>query len=316
VGHRLVISSGLAIALVVIAAMTASASQLIESTLETTLLPGPVEFNVLLPEGYDAVEEPLPLLLFLHGGGGDRTFLTRMRSTLDGMWKAGTLPPMVIVTPSATRSLYMNYKDGSQKWEACLTGPFLEHVRAHYKVTRGRRGTLLFGISMGGLGALRFGFKYPDQFGGVAALEPGIDPALQWKDVLPQHRFYRSQVLMGTIFGTPFDAAYWEQNNPASIAVANAEQIRASGLQIYLDVGNEDSFHLHEGTEFLHRILWDHKILHEYHLVRGADHLGHTLRGRSMEGLAFLARVVHPPPPDPAVETLRKQLAPLKMHVE
>ena len=83
--HRLVISSGLAIALVVIAAMTASASQLIESTLETTLLPGPVEFNMLLPEGYDAVEEPLPLLLFLHGGGGDRTFLTRMRSTLDGM---------------------------------------------------------------------------------------------------------------------------------------------------------------------------------------------------------------------------------------
>ena len=49
-GHRLVISSGLAIALVVIAAMTASASQLIESTLETTLLPGPVEFNVLPPD--------------------------------------------------------------------------------------------------------------------------------------------------------------------------------------------------------------------------------------------------------------------------
>ena len=294
------------------ASHTAHASQLVEAKLETRFLPGPVEYNVLLPDGYETEKGPLPLLLFLHGGGGDRTFLTRMRSAIDEMWKTGTLPKMVVVTPSAGRSFYMDYKDGSQKWESFIIGPFLEHLRATYKVTRDRRGTLLFGISMGGLGALRLGFKYPEKFQGLAALEPGTDPALKWSDVKPRNRFYRNDDLLETIFGKPFDAAYWEANNPAAIAVANADKIRKSGLEIYLDVGDEDSFNLHESAEFMHRLLWDYKILHEYHLIRGADHVGRTLRPRSMDALAFLARMLNPPPPDPEVENLKRTLAPMK----
>ena len=290
----------------------AQASQLVESKIETKLVPGPVEYNVLLPDGYESTKGPLPLLLFLHGGGGDRNFLLRLRPEIDDLWKAGTLPPMVIVTPSASRSFYMDYKDGSEKWESFIIGPFLEHLRQTYKVTRDRKGTLLFGISMGGLGGLRLAFKYPDKFEAVAALEPGIDPALKWSDVKPRNRFYRSDDLMQTIFGKPLDAGYWEANNPASIAVARADRIKASGLSIYIDVGDEDAFNIHEGTEFLHRILWDKQIQHEYHLVHGADHVGRTIRPRTNEALEFLARVLNPPPPDPEAEATRKQLEPLK----
>jgi S-formylglutathione hydrolase len=291
---------------------SAKASQLVESRFDTKLVPGPVDYNVLLPDGYDSTKGPLPLLLFLHGGGGDRNFLTRLRAAIDDMWKAGTLPKMVVVTPSAARSFYMDYKDGSQKWESFIVGPFLEHLRQTYKVTRERKGTLLFGISMGGLGGLRLGFKYPDKFEAVAALEPGIDPALKWKDVKPRNRFYRSDELMQTIFGKPFDEGYWEANNPASICVANSEKIRASGLGIYIDVGDEDAFNINEGTEFIHRIMWDFKIPHEYHLVRGADHVGRTIRPRTTEALGFLARVLNPPAADPEADALRKQLEPLK----
>jgi S-formylglutathione hydrolase len=296
--------------------ISAEASQMVESRIETRLVPGPVEFNVLLPDGYDSIKEPLPLLLFLHGGGGDRRFLTRLRPAIDELWKAGTLPPMVIVTPSAARSFYMDYKDGSQKWESFIIGPFIEHLRQTYKVTRERKGTLLFGISMGGLGALRLAFKYPDKFQAVAALEPGIDPALKWSEVKPRNRFYRSDQLMESIFGKPFDAAYWEANNPASLAVARASNIKAAGLSIYIDAGDEDAFNIHEGTEFLHRILWDKGIRHEYHLVRGADHVGRTIRPRTSEALGFLARVLNPPPPDPEAEALRKQLEPLRRAAE
>jgi len=291
---------------------SAQASQLVESRFDTKLVPGPVEYNVLLPDGYDSEKGPLPLLLFLHGGGGDRTFLARLRAAIDDMWKAGTLPKMVVVTPSAARSFYMDYKDGSQKWESFIVGPFLEHLRQTYKVTRERKGTLLFGISMGGLGGLRLGFKYPDKFEAVAVLEPGIDPALKWKDVKPRNRFYRSDELMQTIFGKPFDEAYWEANNPASICVANSDRIRASGLGIYIDVGDEDAFNINEGTEFIHRTMWDFKIPHEYHLVRGADHVGRTIRPRTTEALGFLARVLNPPPADPEADALRRQLEPLK----
>jgi S-formylglutathione hydrolase len=304
------------IAVILIVAGTANASQLVESKLETKLLPTPVEFNVLLPDGYDTAKEPLPLLFFLHGGGGDRSFLTRMRGIVDDMWKEGTLPKLVVVTPSAGRSFYMDFKDGSQKWESFIVGPFLDHIRQTYKVTRERKGTLLFGISMGGLGGLRLAFKYPDRFEAVAALEPGIDPALKWKDVKPRNRFWRGEPLMEAIFGKPFDEAYWEANNPASICVANADKIRASGLGIYIDVGDLDSFNLHEATEFMHRIMWDNKIPHEYHLVRGADHVGRTIRPRATEALEFLTRVLKPPPADPEAEALRKQLEPMKRAAE
>lgn len=298
------------------APLIANASQLIEGKVETRLVSSPVEYNALIPDGYDTIKEPLPLLLFLHGGGGDRGFLTRLRPAIDDMWKAGTLPKMVIVTPSASRSFYMDYKDGSQKWESFIIGPFLEHLRQTYKVTRERKGTLLFGISMGGLGALRMGFKYPYKFEALAALEPGIDPELKWKDVKPRNRFYRSDELFQTLFGRPFDEAYWEANNPASICVANAARIRGSGLEIYIDVGDQDAFNINEGTEFMHRILWEYKIAHEYHLVRGADHVGRTIRPRTEEALRFLARVLNPPPVDPEAETLRRQLEPLKRAAE
>ena len=114
-------------------ARSVSAGQIVDAKVETKLAPSPVEYAVLLPDGYETAKEPLPLLLFLHGGGGDKSFLARMRSVFDELWKEGTLPPMVVVTPSAARSFYMDYKDGSQKWETFIVTEFLDHLRANTK---------------------------------------------------------------------------------------------------------------------------------------------------------------------------------------
>jgi S-formylglutathione hydrolase len=283
-------------------------TQLIEAKVASDLAPGPVEYAVLLPAGYEESGETYPLLFFLHGGGGDRSFLTTMRPVIESVWAGGTLPPAVVVTPSVSRSLYMDYRDGSQKWEQFLLAEFIPHMRQSYRVRTDRQGTLLLGISMGGMGGLRLAFKHPDVFGGMAALEPGIEPSLAFKDIQLRDRFWRSDELFEEIYGRPVDGAYWQANNPANIVLAGADRIRSLGLNIYLDCGDEDSFHLNEGTEFLHRILYDQKIPHEYHLVRGADHLGRTLGPRTREGLSFLGRVLNPPPPDPIVEGLRRQI--------
>lgn len=271
---------------------------------------------MLLPDGYETNTETFPLLLLLHGGGGDRRYLTSMRPLIEELWKSGSIPKMVVVTPSVTRSFYMDFRDGSQKWETFIVTEFLAHLRTRYRVINDRRGTMLCGISMGGMGALRLGFKYPEKFGALAALEPGIDPALKWKEVQPRNRFWRSQELMESLFGKPLDEAYWEANNPASIAVAKASSLRSSGLGVYIEAGDDDAFFLHEATEYLHRVLWDQKIPHEYHLVRGADHVGGTVRPRTQEALGFLSRMFNPPPPDPQAEALRKQLEPLKKAAE
>jgi S-formylglutathione hydrolase len=108
-----------------------------------------------------------------------------------------------------------------------------------------------------------------------------------------RNRFHYSDEFLERVFGKPF-AGNWEANNPASIVKSNADAIRQSRLQIYIECGDEDYLNLDEGTEFLHRSLWDLRIPHEYHSVRGADHLGRTIDQRSREGLIFLDRALHP----------------------
>lgn len=285
-------------ALVAGIALSARASEIRLASVESELVPSPVAYAVLLPPGYDAAAAAsLPLILNLHGGGGSRDNLVRQQALWDGLWTAEQLPAFVMVMPSVTaRGFYMNFKDGSERWEDFIVGPFLEHLRATYKVSPDPKRTFLTGASMGGMGSLRMAFRHPDRFGAVAALEPGIEPVLRYQDMRPKHRFWRSDRLMEQAYGAPVDPRYWAANNPASMVMADAERIRESGLQIYLEAGDEDQFWLYEGAEFLHRILWDQRIRHEYHLVRGADHVGTSLAERFTEAVGFLIRSYAPWP--------------------
>ncbi len=164
----------------------AQSARLIGASLDSDLVPGPVEYYALLPPGYDDLDEPIPLVLHLHGGGGSRDQLQGQEPRFTAMWEAGTLPPMVIVMPSVTpRCFYMDYQDGSEKWESFLIGPFLTHLRETLKVRTDRQGTVVTGASMGGMGSLRLAFKHPGVFGAVAALEPAIAPIDDWNDMRP-----------------------------------------------------------------------------------------------------------------------------------
>jgi len=267
--------------------------------LATKLVPSPAKYTVLLPAGYDPAKGPYPLVLLLHGGGGDNGFLAQMRPTFEAAWAAGELPPAVIVTPDVHRSLYMDYRDGSQKWETFIVSELIPDIRKRYRVSSDRRQTVVTGISMGGLGSLRLGFDHPEIFGGLASLEAGVEPALRFEDVKMRNRFQRDDAFFKSIFGDPVDRVFWKKANPANMAIDNRAKILATGLQIYVDADDLDMFHLDEGNEFLHRVLWDHNIPHEYRLVHGADHLGKSLPPRLRDGLRFLtAHVLAPPPPD------------------
>ncbi len=274
--------------------MSATGSELILAKVDADIVPGPVEYAVLVPDGYAKLRD-LPLVLNLHGGGGSRANLKGMQPMLDRLWQNGDIPPAVVVMPSvAERGFYMNFKDGSERWEDFIVGPFLTHLRQTYPVSSDPKRTFLTGASMGGMGSLRMAFRYPDRFGAVAALEPGIEPILRYEDMRTKHRFWRSDKLMEQAYGSPVDPEYWAANNPATMVMNNTAAIRKSGLQIYLEAGDEDQFWLYEGAEFLHQILWQQKIQHEYHLVRGADHVGPSLGQRSQEALRFLFRSYQP----------------------
>jgi S-formylglutathione hydrolase len=301
------------ILLTALAVGPAPAAELVLAEMKSDLVPNPVPYAVLLPDGYKDSAQPLPLLIVLHGGGGSRDMLASVKPMFEELWQSGRLAKMIVTAPSTTsRGFYMDRKDGTEKWESFIIGPYRELMEKTYHASANPKEHFLTGISMGGLGTLRIGFKHPEMFGGIAALEAGIEPILHWKDMQPRHRFYREEDLFEAAFGKPVDADYWEANNPASIAQKDPRRLIRSGLQIYIDAAGHDMFFLYEGNEFLHRLLYDNGMEHEYHLVEGADHVGRTIRPRMMEAVLFLNRALNPAPPDPAVINARKMLAPLK----
>jgi S-formylglutathione hydrolase len=288
--------AGLIALMLLTASQTAHAldGQIVRLKVDSKNVPGPVDVAVYLPAGYDAKRaDAYPLIIQLHGGGGSSANMTAMAETLEAGIKAGLVPASVSVMPSAGRSFYMNYRDGSQKWESFVVEDLLGWMRAGYNVPKGREGTLITGISMGGMGSLRIAFKHPDKFQAVASMEPGIEPALAFKDVKLRDRFWRDDALLELIYGKPVDEAYWAANNPATIASTNPESL--VGLGIYLEAGDQDMFFLHHGTEFLHRVLFDNGLSHEYRLVKGAEHVGPSIAPRFLDALGFFGRVLSPP---------------------
>src|SRR5215469_2033077 len=101
--------------------------RLIETSMTSTNVPAPVPITYYLPKNYDANRaERYPLLIQLHGGGGSNKDMENfpalsvgggMGGLLDQAIEDGLVAPMVSVMPSAGRAFYMNFKDGSQKWE-------------------------------------------------------------------------------------------------------------------------------------------------------------------------------------------------------
>lgn len=284
-------------------------------TLGSGRLPGEVSVSLYRPAPADAApDEELPLVLFLHGGNGSDLDLLRFVPAIDAAIAEGRLPRMALATPSAGRSLYMDFRDGSQRWESFILSELLPYLRRELPVSRARRRTFIAGLSMGGLGSLRIAFKHPDVFGAVAALEPALEPALSWSDVGPGVKFWRPDAAIQPMFGNPVDLDYWAANNPATIA--RRDPARLFDLPIYLEVGDQDMLHLAQGVEFLHRILFDAGVGHEYRLVRGADHVGPSLLPRLIDALGFLGRQIEPPAwTDESVLKARTAFADLKQAV-
>ena len=254
--------------------------------------PGSVPYAVLVPPGYDDGRE-YPLCLFLHGGGGSRDNLAAMKPLFDSWWTAGILPAMVIASASTgALSYYLDHPDGSELWETLIARDFPAHLRDRYSAGQGRASTLIAGISMGGYGALKIAFARPDQFAAVAAIQPLLEPGYRDAEIGARNRLHHGVGGPRDLLGENRDAALFESNNPANRARANALAIKASGLAIYLEVGDEDFLNAHDGTEFLHRVLWDLDIAHEYRLIRGADHGGPTLVPRIRDAFAWLGSVI------------------------
>ncbi len=251
-------------------------------SLKSKILGKQVPFCTLLPPSYDTDKDRhYPILYFLHGLGDNEQSFVRSGgwNLTEDLWEKHQLSEFLIVTPAGEASFYINSHDRHSRYEDFLLREFIPFIEHRYRITGNRANRGIGGISMGGYGALRLAFLHPELFGSVSAQSAALIEKLPDFKPSDAQRSPRMQ-LLGGVFGSPPDRAFWDRNNPLNIA----RTANLANLRIYFDCGSEDDFGFEAGTAALDKILTARHIPHEFHIYPGrhdwtyfADHLAAVL---------------------------------------
>lgn len=232
--------------------------------MKSKYVPGRIGFCAMLPPSYDAKPgKRFPVLYFLHGLGGDQSFLASSgaSSAIEDAWEQKRLGEFVIITPQGENSFYINSRDGHVLYENFFIREFVPQMEKRFRVAGVRSARAIGGVSMGGYGALRFAFKYPQMFSSVAVHMPAL------MEQLPGGSASSGLgVFLGTAFGSPLNERFWKENTPFVFARLS----RLQGLKIYFDCGDHDTFGFDAGTRQLDHLLTEHRVAHEAHVYPGA----------------------------------------------
>ena len=234
-------------------------------------------YLVYLPPDYEtSASRRYPVLYWLHGGGGSQREGGWMVGKIDEQIRAGKLPPFIVILVQGLPDVrYINSKDGTRPVEDVIVKNLIPHVDATYRTVSSRKGRAIEGMSMGGFGALRLGFQYPDLFGAVSALAPSIR---EMKD---------EPAVVTEPFGN--DPAYFDAVGPWTTVKERAAAIRGR-TAIRLLVGDQDT--LLPFVEQYSQLLNNLKIEHRFAIAPGAHHMYDEIIQRCpFDALAFWASV-------------------------
>ena len=243
------------------------------SVLKSQVLARPVRYCAFLPASYDQDKtRHYPVLYYLHGLGDNEQSLLNSGGwdIISDLRSKGKIGDFIILAPSAGHSFYINSKNGKVRYDDFFVKEFMPQMEKKYRVegTRATRG--ITGVSMGGYGALRFAFKYPEQFAAVSAQMPALISELP-KNVASSDPGSPG-ALLGDIFGSPFDPAYFDRNNVFYFARTDpAASLKR--MKIYFDVGNNDDYGFEQGAQALDKLLTSRGIPHEFHIYPGGHNV-------------------------------------------
>ena len=236
-------------------------------SLPSKILSRAVPYCVLLPPSYDTEKtRRYPILYLLHGLGDNDQFLIHSggMNLIEDLWEQHTIGEFLVVTPAAGASFYINSRDGKRRYEDFFLQEFMPGVEKRYRAQPGRGSRGIAGISMGGYGALHIAFRHPQLFAAVGAHSAALIEKLP--NISAQNSRQISQLrVLGDAFGSPFDPAFWNQNDPVTIA----RTASLPGLKIYFDCGTEDDYGFETGASALDKLLTSRHIPHEFHLYPG-----------------------------------------------
>ncbi|MFN5285367.1 MAG: alpha/beta hydrolase-fold protein [Planctomyces sp.] len=205
-------------------------------------------------------------MYWLHGSGGGLTGIGQVARSFDAAIESGRTPPcLVVFVNGLVEGMYVDWKDGSIPLETIIVRELLPHVDATYRTLAVREGRALDGYSMGGYGAARLGFSYPELFRGVSIMGGG---PLQAELVqAPRAGRRRAEEVLQRVYGG--DQEYFRSVSPRRIAERHAEKLQ-SDLVIRQVCGDRDeTFQVNlEFHEHLERL----GIPHSWRVLAGVDH--------------------------------------------
>ena len=248
------------------------------AVIKSQILARPVRYCAFLPASFDQGKtRRYPVLYFLHGLGDNEQSLLNSGGwdLVSELRSQGKVGDFIILAPSAGHTFYVNSEDGKVRYEDFFMKEFVPQMEKKYRAegTRPTRG--ITGVSMGGYGALRLGFKYPDQFAAVSAQMPALISDLP--ENLGANAPGSPGSLLGDVFGSPFSRDYFTRNNVFYFARTDtvASLKRTS---IYFNVGNNDDYGFEQGAQQLDRILKERGIPHQFHVYPGRHSVEFVVR--------------------------------------
>ncbi len=211
--------------------------------------------------------ETLPLVLFLHGGGDDERCLDQagIPELLDQEITAGRVPRAVILVPHGDNGFWMNWADGSRRYEDWVLQELMPAVARELGTAPCPDGCHVAGISMGGNGALRFALDHPEMFASVEIISGPILDAAGMKAFV-KNGLFRWVAPLDRIFGTATDPESLRRDDPFQRWQSGADLGR---LRLYFARGTEDRKEIIASNEAFRAHVEEHGIPHRYVIFPG-----------------------------------------------
>lgn len=131
-----------------------------------------MSYCLILPADYAASQRSYPVLYLLHGlFGSENDWLANTRVA-----DYARPLPLIIVMPQADDSWYTNsFAEPRNRYEDYLFNDLIQEIDANYRTLKTRDARFIAGLSMGGYGALKAGFRDPQKFSVIGAFSSALD---------------------------------------------------------------------------------------------------------------------------------------------
>jgi poly(3-hydroxybutyrate) depolymerase len=236
-------------------------------TFESAAAQATVSYHLFTPAAYDReLERRFPVVYWLHGSGGGLPGIPQVAARFARAIQDGKAPPcLVVFVNGMPDGMYVDWKDGSAPLETVIVKELVPHVDASYRTIASREGRALDGYSMGGYGAARLGFKYPDLFRAVSMM--GSGPLQENLLDAPRASRRRAEEVLDRVYGG--DPDYFRSVSPRTLAERQANAI-ARGSLVRMVCGDQDN--LLANNRAFHEHLERLGIPHSWTVLPGVDH--------------------------------------------